>query len=371
MTDTKKIIAGYVWIGGDNSVRHKVKIITELNLEGEELYNPSNYPEWNYDGSSCKQAETIDSEIILKPVKVYKDYCNSFTSLSNNYECVLVLCESYENNEKPAKGNYREFANRMFSENENMEPWFGFELEFFIVNKATQYPLGFHWTQENKSLFSSLWGTDEYTLPHGGQGPYYCSVGSTAEGRQFLEKVLERCLLTGLNITGYNFEVAPGQAEFQVRGVGIDASDQFIMLKYILQSTSEEFNYFIDYHPKPLKEFNGSGCHINFSTKRMREKGGIDQIIHSIQTLSQFHKETLEHYGSDNHYRMTGTHETSSYDKFSYGVGNRQASVRIPNATSKNMCGYFEDRRPASNIDPYDATSTLFNYSCLHNKVEL
>ena len=40
--------------------------------------------------------------------------------------------------------------------------------------------------------------------------------------------------------------------------------------------------------------------------------------------------------------------------EFSYGIGNRAASIRIPTSVAnKGGAGYIEDRRPASNIDPY------------------
>jgi glutamine synthetase len=58
-------------------------------------------------------------------------------------------------------------------------------------------------------------------------------------------------------------------------------------------------------------------------------------------------------YGKGNEKRLTGKHETASIHTFSYGVANRGASIRIPRDTEKKQCGYFEDRRPASNIDPY------------------
>ena len=56
---------------------------------------------------------------------------------------------------------------------------------------------------------------------------------------------------------------------------------------------------------------------------------------------------------------MTGTCETSSYDKFSVGIGSRGSSIRIPTDTLKNECGYFEDRRPGSNMDPYLVTGKI------------
>ena len=51
---------------------------------------------------------------------------------------------------------------------------------------------------------------------------------------------------------------------------------------------------------------------------------------------------------------MTGLFETADINEFSFGVGNRAASFRIPTGTAHaNGKGYIEDRRPASNIDPY------------------
>ncbi len=59
-------------------------------------------------------------------------------------------------------------------------------------------------------------------------------------------------------------------------------------------------------------------------------------------------------YGSDNDMRLTGLHETQSIDTFSFGVSDRGASIRIPIYTVEhNWNGYLEDRRPASNADPY------------------
>ena len=63
----------------------------------------------------------------------------------------------------------------------------------------------------------------------------------------------------------------------------------------------------------------------------------------------------MEVYGCFNNERLTGNHETSLYNKFSYGEGDRTASIRIPNITlQNNYKGYIEDRRPSSNADPYE-----------------
>ena len=57
---------------------------------------------------------------------------------------------------------------------------------------------------------------------------------------------------------------------------------------------------------------------------------------------------------------LTGVHETASFEKFSYGVSDRGASIRIPIYTVEhNWKGYLEDRRPASNADPYRVTARI------------
>merc|ERR1712054_170945 len=64
-------------------------------------------------------------------------------------------------------------------------------------------------------------------------------------------------------------------------------------------------------------------------------------------------------YGTGNDQRMTGEHETARFDEFTYGIGARGCSVRIGNEMKKNGCGYMEDRRPSSNIDPYLSVAAL------------
>lgn len=78
----------------------------------------------------------------------------------------------------------------------------------------------------------------------------------------------------------------------------------------------------------------------------------------------------MEAYGEDNKKRLTGIHETSSFKDFSYGTGNRAASFRIPTSvTAANGKGYIEDRRPASNIDPYVVASLIVDTACIEKSL--
>jgi glutamine synthetase len=123
----------------------------------------------------------------------------------------------------------------------------------------------------------------------------------------------------------------------------------------LLDRVCEEYGVDVDYHPKPLKgDWNGSGLHTNFSTDEMRESGDWSVFEKIFEVFGERKSEHMQAYGSDNDQRLTGLHETQHIDKFSYGVADRGASIRIPQGTVDNQKGYLEDRRPGSNANPYN-----------------
>ncbi len=184
----------------------------------------------------------------------------------------------------------------------------------------------------------------------------YKNVGCIA--REIVDTHLDLCLDAGINHEGINSEVAKGQWEFQIFGKGSkNAADQMWVARYLLMRLCEKYGVDVNWHCKPLGkdvDWNGSGMHTNFSTTHLREVGGKEYFEGLMAAFDKYKNEHIAVYGPDNHLRLTGLHETQSIDKFNYGVGNRGASVRLPQTfIPDGYRGYLEDRRPNSQGDPY------------------
>jgi glutamine synthetase len=274
-----------------------------------------------------------------------RKYVNRYT------DSKLVWCETRTSNNIPLKNSNRSKALEIFKKYEHEEPWFGLEQEYVILVPSTYAP----------SYFSRK--SNEYLLePASSLGNFYCGVGfNNVPEREIAETHLKYCIYAGINICGLNAEVAPGQWEYQIGPCeGIDAGDHLWVSRYILNRVAEEKGYLITYHPKPLlnlgKEWNGSGCHTNFSTKAMREEEGSRVILDAVKKLEVNHLLHINLYG------------TASIDMFTFGIGSRSTSVRIPNMVIEEGKGYFEDRRPASNCDPYLVTMLITETCCEEKK---
>ncbi|MBO0905327.1 glutamine synthetase beta-grasp domain-containing protein [Jiella sonneratiae] len=322
----------YIWLDGYKPVpnlRGKTQI-----KEFAEFPTLEQLPLWGFDGSSTMQAEGHSSDCVLKPVACYPD--------PDRVNGALVMCEVMM-----PDGVTPHVSNSRATILDDDGAWFGFEQEYFFYKDGR--PLGFP--------------AQGYPEP---QGKYYTGVGYSAVGdvaREIVEKHLDQCLAAGINHEGINAEVAKGQWEFQIFGKGSKkAADQMWIARYLLMRICEKYCIDIEWHCKPLgdTDWNGSGMHCNFSTAHMREVGGK---AYFEALMAQFDKNLHDHiavYGPDNHMRLTGKHETAPWNKFSYGIADRGASVRVPHSFVNNgYKGYLEDRRPNSQGDPYAIASQV------------
>ncbi len=338
----------YIWLDGSEPqrLRSKTKIVNSDSIQGD---NSTNYPVWSFDGSSTSQAEAgrgKNTDCLLKPVFVTQD---PFRGGQNR----LVLCEVLNPDGTPHESNHRrslvdkvKSLNILENQDINELPWFGWEQEYTLTHKPNMpfgegigLPLGFQLDKTPRA-----------------QGDYYCGIGAdTVIGRDIAEEHMNMCMEIGLDISGINAEVLLGQWEYQIGPVSsLNGSDQLWISRYILDRVAEKHNVNVSLHPKPLDgDWNGTGCHVNFSTKEMREEGGLEIIKETMAKLESNHMEHIEVYGLHNEKRLTGKHETSGIHEFSFGYSTRDTSIRIPAQAIVEGRGYFEDRRPASNCDPY------------------
>jgi hypothetical protein len=207
---------------------------------------------------------------IIKPCFVIKDYYND----SNSY---LALCDIYDLNNNCVSTRYEsnifDIINYDKMQDDN-EPYFIITQEYYFLHK-TQYE------------------------------------------KYIVEEHLKACLYGGLNITNINigkFIIGPCY--------GINASDQFLMAKFLLEKI---INY---YHVKIIYK----NINISFSSKESRELNGIFILYEYIKKL-----------------------EFSTVKKL---------ELKIPIETLQNSCGYLEIYG-LNNIDPYFVTSLIYKICLL------
>jgi glutamine synthetase len=328
------IKAEYIWIDGTKptpQLRSKTKVIENGEKPGL----------WGFDGSSTNQAAGESSDCVLRPVEVIPSPLHPHAN-----EGILVLCEVLNVDMTPHESNTRQACAKTAEWFEKHKSWFGLEQEYTLMKN--RQPLGFP--------------ADGYPAP---QGQYYCSIGAlNAFGREIAEEHLSLCLEAGLQISGINAEVMPGQWEFQVGPVGpVEVSDQLWLARYILERVAEKHGVSVSWDPKPVKgDWNGAGCHTNYSNETMRTTPlAYEKAAQALGSEALGH---IPNYGHGIEERLTGLHETCPHTEFRYGVSDRGASVRIPWQVAKDGVGYIEDRRPNANCDPYVVTALITETIC-------
>ncbi len=338
-------IVEYIWIDGANPTK-KLRSKARVLRSNDKVFGLKDMPIWTFDGSSTGQATTDSSDCFLKPIYKVPDPIRGRPHL-------LALCEVLNPDQSAHPSNTRASLVKVEQDHKHEEVLFGIEQEYTLYDKNGGRP--YRWPEERTA----------FPAP---QGPYYCGVGSDeVYGRELVEAHFKACLRAGLMIAGINAEVMPAQWEFQVGPLSPSmVADQLWLARWLLYRLGEEFGISAKLDPKPIVtgDWNGAGAHTNFSTKTMRDSGGIQCIKLACHKLEKFHKEHMRVYGANNEKRLTGKHETCDVNTFRWGVSDRGASIRIPLHVAEAGCGYLEDRRPAANMDPYEVCRAILETTC-------
>lgn len=344
-----KVQAEYVWIDSDYWDGHSFDLCCKTLTLPDAPISLDDIPIWTYSGDDAK-------DIVIVPRRTYRD---PFRGGDN----VLVLADTYEepsgdeqDHGKATKFNARAACQAAMQQAEEIgeDPWFGFEQEYYLIDPKTKWPLG--------------WPAGRYPDK---DTAFYCSVGSTkVVAREIIEAHYRACLYAGVMIGGINSEVAPAQWEFQVGPAsGTQGADDLWMARYILQRLCEEYKVGVTFDPKPVPKQAGIGCHTNYSNMATRSSpGGMEAIKKQCERLRQAHDKHISNYGIGNERRLTGKHDTAAMSDFSWGIGDRAASIRIGCKVAMRDCGYYEDRRPAANMDPYLVSQLLVETTLLRKE---
>lgn len=161
---------------------------------------------------------------------------------------------------------------------------------------------------------------------------------------------------------GLKAEATPGQWSYTVGPCeGIHLGDEVWLSRYILLRLTEQHNIVASLDPQPVPgDWSGTGAPVKFSTADSRDPGrGLATIDAHVRLLQQAHLHHLMLYGPGNAKRLAGSGKATCVAQFTAGIEDRAASICVPQSTALAGCGHYEDRRPASNMDPYLVTMML------------
>ena len=320
------ILATYVWQDVRQHTRCKYKTLAL----GE---TP---PIWNCEGDGG------EPEVLLIPVCVIRD-----PFFVSNPADIVVLCECNSPlTGGPTETNTRRGAKTIFDKGRNVHPAFGLSQEYVLCDAKTLQPWKWNEFFEKSPLSRS--------------DASYCGIGTGAViGREIALKHYRACVYAGLTMSELCTTGLPSQWRFEMGPTeGLRASDELLLARFFLDSLCEQNALKPLYHPKPKRKCRGSACTVKYSNDQTRKEDGLTEILLIVHSLSESHAEHMPHFGKDNEKRLDGT-DASSFHEFVYGTGDKKASVNIPSIVFFEKKGYFEDRRPGANCDPYAVTALI------------
>lgn len=202
-------------------------------------------------------------------------------------------------------------------------------------------------------------GTVAQTIPTMG------GVAAARAARQLSEAHLKHCMYAGIKISGVSQSPSPNVWSYKLGPCsGVDLGDQLWMSRHVLLRLAEALGVPVSFDPSLAgKGGTGMGCYIKYSTEETRKPGiGLVAIQQHVGRLQATHMQHIMAYGKGSLQRVMSKASScsqSAVSSFTCGFGNKAAMVVVPTTTMVRRSGYYVDRRPASNVDPYAVTMLL------------
>ena len=266
LNQNNQIIAEYIWLGTHSNICSKTRTLSEDILMGQ-------LPIWHFKSFSTNQGS--DSEVFLKPKKVYSD---PFIKGNN----ILVFCDTFYLNDQSPALHFRKFAEEVLDFVKEFEPRFEISHELVFYRKSIEWPLGFPLKRENYHDFNNCEKKADLGL-----------------GRIIMEAHYKACLYAGLNISEIDNEKMEEIWKFTIGPCeGADIGDQFWLAKYLLLRCAEMFDVCIEWNPQSalFKYFNEFSALFYYTTNETRAENGFEVLLEYQKRLkndSHYFKDEL------------------------------------------------------------------------------
>lgn len=336
----------YIWIAGDGSIRN-ARFKTRGTLPRVQ----------RFDGSATKQASTDNSDLFLEPIKYWND--SFYLGASDTKEgSGIALCEVRTADGTPHASNSRADLRKFLDKNPTLfdKVKIGMDQDIMLINPDTRQP--YRWRNGKNEK-----GEEQVMFP-GPQGRYYGGTGDFVRGRGVVDSFVDRLYYRDIFVKSCISGICLSQWTYSLEETDVmTACDNLILSRYLLESTAEDQDSprcVISYQPKsfPGTDWNGNGCNFRVYLENYTKSNGNAGLAKTIcESIGEDHREHMAAYGAGNETRLVGkTGGISDYNKFSWGFGDRTASVCVPTVPiigNSSDFVYFEDRRPGGNVDPY------------------
>ncbi|GLC45189.1 hypothetical protein PLESTB_000426100 [Pleodorina starrii] len=388
---TAQVMAEYIWLmGGTGQLRSKTKVLDSKPSCPEEA------PVMVVESNPGNQLAEPNHELFLKPRKIFRDPFRGG-------DHILVLCDTFYACQvaadqallpatvlQPSESNSRVACENVLKVAEQEEPVFAAEQEYAIIHPAypTVVPLGPRRSSSRSSSTSS-----SHHKSHGGStarggvsksGHATKATGlaaatssrrplaesnhlqamkeQTMASRQKTARVvadshLRCCLYAGIKVTGADVHSLEGLHSYKIGpSAGVDLGDDLWTSRYLLQRVAEDNGACVSWDPDALPQERPLGCYFKYSTTATRQApGGLGAIEQQLARLQATHIQHQFAYNDGKLDRLAAPQASS----FTHAVGSAHASVVVPSLTYLQQGGYFTDRRPPSDADPYKVTLLL------------
>ncbi|GFR40848.1 hypothetical protein Agub_g1497 [Astrephomene gubernaculifera] len=384
-----QVMAEYIWlVGATGQLRSKTKVLEAKPSCPEEA------PVMVVESNPGNQLAEPNLELFLKPRKIFRDPFRGG-------DHILVLCDTFHASQvateaglpatvlQPSESNSRVACENVLKYAEKEEPVFAAEQEYAVIHPAypTVVPLGPRRSSSRSSCSNSSRRKSSSGSGarggiskscHGGKfstaaaadvrradvestfgAPTKDQQGASRQkaARVVADSHLRCCLYAGIKVTGADVHSLDGLHSYKIGpSPGVDLGDDLWTSRYLLQRVAEDHGTAVSWRPDALPHERPLGCHFKYSSATTRQAPhGLGAIEQQLVRLQAAH---LQHQVAYNDGRLERL-AVPNASVFTHAVGSAQASIVVPSLTVLQQGGYYTDRRPPSDADPYKVTLLL------------